>query len=86
MFAQGAGAFVKAGIVRHQRAAFAAGAEILAGIKTETGHFAERADDFAFVFRAVRLRRVLDQRQLVLLANRQNRVEVERAGRKDGRA
>ena len=78
VFAQGAGALVKGGVVRHQRAAFAAGAEIFAGIKTEAGNVAERADDFALVFRAVRLRGVLDQRQLVLSANRQNRVQVER--------
>ncbi len=37
-----------------------------------------RADDFALVFRAVRLCRILDERQFVFLANRQNRIQVKR--------
>ena len=68
----------KAGVVGQQRAAFAAGAEVFAGIKTEAGNFAERADDFALVFCAVRLGGVFDERQLVFAANRQDRIEVER--------
>jgi hypothetical protein len=73
-----AGAFVESRVVRHQRAAFAARAEVFARIKTEAGNFAERADGFALVFRAVRLGGVLDQRQFVFAANRQDRIEVER--------
>src|SRR5208282_5208377 len=69
MLAQGAGAFVKSGVVGHKRAAFTASAEIFSGIKTEAGNYAERADGFAFVFRPVRLAGVLDERQLVLFAN-----------------
>ena len=78
VLAQRTGALGKGGVVRHERAAFAAGAEIFAGIKTEAGNFAERADDFALVFRAVRLGRVFDERQFVFSANRQNRINVKR--------
>ena len=52
MFAQGACAFGKFRIVRHERATFAGGAEIFAGIKTEAGNFTERTDDFALYFAA----------------------------------
>ena len=45
---------------------------IFPGIKAEAGNFAERADNFAFVFRRVRLCGVLDERQFMFFANREN--------------
>jgi len=50
VFAQGAGAFVKSGVVGQQRAAFAAGAEVFAWIKAEAGNVAECADGLALYF------------------------------------
>ncbi len=62
VFAQGTGALGKFRVVGHERAAFPGRAEILAGIKTEAGHRAERADGLAFVFCAMRLGGVFDHR------------------------
>ena len=60
VFAQGTSARGIRRIIRHQPAAFAIGAEVLAWIEAEAGHYAEGPDDFAAILRPVRLRRVFD--------------------------
>ena len=78
VLAQRTRAFGKFRIVGHERAAFAAGSQVFAGIKTEAGHLAERADFFAPVGRRMRLRGILHQRQPMFATDFQNRVDVER--------
>ena len=60
VFAQTAGAGGVGGVVGDQGAAFAVGAEVLAGIETEPGKAPELPDAFALVSRSVGLRGILD--------------------------
>ena len=78
VLAQGLRAGRERGVVRHQRAAFAAGAEILRRIKAEGRRGAEAAHRFALVLRAMRLRRVLHEGQIVPPADVRDGIDVER--------
>jgi len=77
VFAQrpGAGRIVRT--VGHQRAGFAAGAEIFPGVEAITGEFAERADHFAAVAYTVSLGGVLDQREAMAAADFEDGIDVE---------
>ena len=66
------------GVVRHERAGVAVGAEVLAGIEAETRDVGKRRDRASFVLRSMRLRGVADDAQAVLLRQRQNRIHVRR--------
>ena len=65
-------------------AAFAVGAEVLAGVEAEARHVAEAADAAALVFGAVRLRRVLDDDQAVSPRDRRGSDPCRPAGRRGG--
>src|SRR5215831_16423289 len=55
VFAQRLCAAGEGRVIGNERAAFSAGAEVLAGIEAKPRHDAESADDFAFVLGAVGL-------------------------------
>ena len=65
-------------VVRRHRAGVAERAEVLARVEAERGEPAERADAPALVARAVRLARVLDERDAVRVAELDERVEIGR--------
>src|SRR5258705_8021377 len=78
MFAQRPGAGSQISIVRNERATFTVGAEILARIKTETRQHTEGADDLAFVLCSMCLGGIFDQWQVMLPADLEERIDVER--------
>src|SRR5256885_5233505 len=78
MVAQGAGANRECRIVGHQGPALAACAEILARIKTETGHRTKSADTPTAVFCSMGLGGVFDERDFMFAGNLQQRIEIRR--------
>ena len=64
------------GLIADDRPALAIGTEVLAGIETETTEIADRSRAAAFVFSAMRLRRVLDDDEVVAAGNLHNRIHI----------
>ena len=82
MVAQSARPRSQRSLISDQRAALPAGAQIFAGIKTETRHGPERADDFAAIRRPMRLGRIFNQCQVIFKADFQERIQLNRMPKK----
>src|ERR1019366_2537609 len=63
-------------VVGNDGAALSICAQILAGIETETSQVAEQTAAATFVFGTMRLRRILDDHEIVLAGDLQNRTHV----------
>ena len=68
----------KVGAAGRHRSTVAIRPEVFAGIKTERGDVADRTTAQAFVERAVRLARILDDHQIVGARDGENRIHVGR--------